>query len=203
MFNKLFGKKKDGFYMQIDESAPSEAAEPKTAQPEAVKAKETAPKAKVNAAQALAMKILPKAKAKGDVATETAPQPEVALASVAVPEALTTPETKSDNALVAEAPTAQKNKSTKTSIKKGKKEEDKKPEKDTASPEVVAAAAPVAPMFTNFATDYLVTPAVAGNRRRPGANMKGFMSMAKDVKDMKKGSVGNQIKTKAAKKTEA
>jgi hypothetical protein len=162
MFKKFFGKKNDGFFMQVDESAP----------PKAAAAPEAATKSKVDA---------PKA----DVATKSVPEATSANTVVAIPE----------------APTEQKTKSGKTSIKKDKKD-DKKQEKATIQPEVVAAE-PVAPLFTNFATDYLVTPAVAGNRRRPGANMTGFMSMARDVKDMKKGSQGNQLKQKAAKKTEA
>jgi hypothetical protein len=171
MFNKLFGKKNDGFYMQIDESAPPKAAEPK----------EAAAKEKITVAKAN--------EAKADENKESAAKSEVAPAAVAT----------------IAAPADQKTKSAKTSIKKDKKE-DKKPEKATeknpVQPEAVAAA-PVAPAFTNFATDYLVTSAVAGNRRRPGANMKGFMSMARDVKEMKKGSQGNQQKAKAAKRTEA
>jgi hypothetical protein len=115
-----------------------------------------------------------------DIAKETVAQ------SDASPEVVATPETTAE----------QKTKSAKTSIKKDKKKEDKA----AVQPEIVAAA-PMAQAFTNFATDYLVTPAVAGNRRRPGANMTGFMSMARDVKEMKKGSQGNQ--KKAAKKTEA
>jgi hypothetical protein len=109
------------------------------------------------------------------------------VAPVAVLEVVATPET----------PAEQKTKSAKTSIKKDKKQ-DKKKEVATVQPAV--AAVPMAAAFTNFATDYLVTPAVAGNRRRPGANMKGFMSMARDVKEMKKGSQGNQQRVE--KKTE-
>jgi hypothetical protein len=165
MFNKFFGKKNDGFFMQIDESAPPKADSAP---------KEVATKSKADAP-------------KSDVAKESAPSAEVIPATVV--------------AAIPEAATESKNKSAKTSIKKDKKDkkEDKKQDKAAEVPPVAAAA----PAFTNFATDYLVTPAVAGNRRRPGANMKGFMSMARDVKDMKKGSVGNQLKEKAAKKTEA
>jgi hypothetical protein len=159
MFNKFFGKKNDGFYMQVDEDAPPKAA----ATPKEV-TKVAAPKAEVAA--------------KSDVVSDAT----VVVAAL-------------------EASTEQKGKSVKTSIKKDKKQEKKKDE--PAAQAEVATAAPVAAAFTNFATDYLVTPAVAGNRRRPGANMKGFMSMARDVKDMKKGSQGNQQKAKAAKKTEA
>jgi hypothetical protein len=174
MFKKFFGKKNDGFYMQVDESVaptitPSKAAEPK----------EVAPQAKV---------VAPKA----EPATESASQPEVTTATV-----VADPTTEQ---------TEQKTKSAKTSIKKNKKEDqkgkDKKEDKAAVQPEITTAT-PVAAAFSNFATDYLITPAVAGNRRRPGANMKGFMSMARDVKEMKKGSTGSQLKEKAAKKTEA
>jgi hypothetical protein len=150
MFNKFFGKKNDGFYMQVDESAPPKAV--------------------------AATKEVAKVAAKSDVVSETTVV-----------------------AATSEASTEQKSKSTKTSIKKDKKQENKKDE--PAVNTAVAVTTPTAPTFTNFATDYLVTPAVAGNRRRPGANMKGFMSMARDVKEMKKGSQANQ--KKAAKKTEA
>jgi hypothetical protein len=165
MFKKFFGKKNDGFFMQIDESAPPKAV----AAPEEVVAK-----AKVDA---------PK--------TATAPEnPSATPASLVA--------TTSD----AEAPTEQKTKSAKTSIKKDKKQNKEKDQAATVQTEVVATA-PITPAFTNFATDYLLTPAVAGNRRSPGANMKNFMSMARDVKEMKKGSQGSQQKAKAAKKTEA
>jgi hypothetical protein len=140
MFNKLFGKK-DGFYMQVDESAMPKANAPKA----------EAPKAEVAKTEATA----------------------VVEESVAKDESATTA------------------KSTKTSIKK-----DKKKDAAEAQPEVTtrvsASAVPAIPAITNFATDYLVIPAVAGNRRRPGANMKGFMTMAREVKESKKGSQGNQ-----------
>jgi hypothetical protein len=178
MFNKFFGKKNDGFYMQVDESAPPKAV---VATKETVAAKPKVAETKVS-------------ETKAGAATETASQPvDITPATVAT--------TASENPTEKKA--EQKAKSAKTSIKDKKdKKEDKKSEKSAAQPEVIAAA-PVAAAFTNFATDYLVTPAVAGNRRRPGANMKGFMSMARDVKEMKKGSQGNQQKAKAAKKTEA
>jgi hypothetical protein len=138
MFNKLFGKK-DGFYMQADESAPAKANAPKA----------EAPKAEVAKTEAIAV-------------VEESPS--------------------NDEASVAAN-------STKTSIKKDKK-------KDTDAAQVTAVVSAVvtatAPAITNFATDYLVIPAVAGIRRRPGANMKGFMTMAREVKETKKGSQGNQ-----------
>jgi hypothetical protein len=160
MFKKFFGKKNDGFYMQIDESAPPKAV--------------VAPK-----------EVEKVAEPKAEVAAKSAVAETTVVASTS------------------EAPTEPKSKSAKTSIKKDKKPEskkDKKPENKKDEPVVQPEVAAVT--FTNFATDYLVTPAVAGNRRRPGANMKGFVSMARDVKEMKKGSQGNQQKAKDAKKTE-
>ncbi len=159
MFKKFFGKKNDGFYMQVDESAPPKAAvAPKEVVADAPKAED--------------------AKADAPKAAEVTAKSEV----------------------VSKASAEQKSKSAKTSIKKDKNQEKKK---DEPAKTEVAVVAPVIPTITNFATDYLVTPAIAGNRRRPGANMKGFVSMARDVKEMKKGSQGNQQKQKAAKKTEA
>jgi hypothetical protein len=155
MFKKFFGKKNDGFYMQVDDtSAPKTAPQAEAAKPVETKAIETA------------------------VVTETK---EVA--------AVTTEAT--STAAKAAAKTG------KTSIKKQKAKEDK--------PAAEAVTAPVAQpvavaTFTNFATDYLVTPAVAGNRRRPGANMKGFMSMAKEVK-VTNMSTGADIKAKKASKS--
>jgi hypothetical protein len=174
MFKKFFGKKNDGFYMQVDESAP-----PKTESPKADKSKSQDIVAKTEAAPS-----------KESVATQLS-------ATLAEPIAAIDP--------VAKDQSEPKAKSAKTSIKKEKKAEE--PTTGGASEAIAVSKAispePVAPAFTNFATDYLVTPAVAGNRRRPGANMKGFVSMAKDVKEMKKGSQANQQKQKAAKRTEA
>jgi hypothetical protein len=173
MFKKFFGKKNDGFYMQVDESAP-----PKADAPKADKSKSQDVVAKTEAAPA-----------KESLATQP-----LAIVAEAVAEPIAAIDPARDQ-------TEPKAKSAKTSIKKDKKQ-DKKAEEPIAVSKVTSSE-PVAPAFTNFATDYLVTPAIAGNRRRPGANMKGFMSMARDVKDMKKGSQGNQQKAKAAKKTEA
>jgi hypothetical protein len=156
MFSKLFGKK-DGFYMQVDESAP---------------AKEEKPKAAAAPAKTV------------DVAAQAA------AASIAEPVSVIV---ESEESAVAPA----KAKSAKTSIKKDKKKDEEKAKEVVAEPVVVAKAAPT---ITNFATDYLVIPAVAGNRRRPGANMKGFMTMAREVKESKKGSVGNQQKVEGVKK---
>jgi hypothetical protein len=156
MFNKFFGKKNDGFYMEAKDTTP-----PKADAPKAVAAKTT----------------------------------------IIVEEPV-----KAATADVVAEPTEKKAASTKTSIKKDKKQDGTSVKAEAVAPApATVASVTVAPaaVFTNFATDYLVTPSVAGNRRRPGANMKGFMSMARDVKEMKKGSQANQQKQKAAKRTEA
>ncbi len=176
MFKKFFGKKNDGFYMQVDESAP-----PKTESP---KSDESKPK---------------------DIVAKTEAAPSKESIATQLPATLTEPITAIDP--VTKDQNEPKAKSAKTSIKKDKKEKKaEEPITEGASKAIAVSKAspePVAPAFTNFATDYLVTPAVAGNRRRPGANMKSFVSMAKDVKEMKKGSQANQQKQKAAKRTEA
>ena len=162
--------------MQVDESAPQKA--------ESLKAD--------------------KSKSKDIVAkTEAAPAKE----SIATQPSATLAEPIAAIDTVVKDQSEPKAKSAKTSIKKDKKEKKAEEPITGGASEAIAvskaSSEPVAPAFTNFATDYLVTPAVAGNRRRPGANMKSFMSMAKDVKDMKKGSEANKQKQKAAKRTEA
>jgi hypothetical protein len=152
MLKNLFGKKNDGFYMQIDESQPTSAQ----------------PVAKVEAAA-------PKKVAPDPVEKKTEPAKEMVVVAEGAIAAAETP-----------APEA-KTKSSKTSIKdkKGKDKEDKKAkEKSAAKPaETVApVAAPMLPVMTNFATDYLIKPSSTSGRRRPGANMKSFVTMARDVK---------------------
>jgi hypothetical protein len=81
---------------------------------------------------------------------------------------------KKDNA-AQEAPQAKK-----TSIKDKK---DKKKDQEPAPTPVVAAVVEAA--ITNFATDYLIKPSSNSNRRKPGANMKQFMDMARQVETKK------------------
>jgi hypothetical protein len=144
MFKNLFGKKNDGFFMQMDESKPA-AAKVESQTPE----KTVEAVAPVQAAAVETPAEVPSAAAPAEI--------------VATPE-----------------PT----KATKTSVKDKKK---KKGQEGTAAqpPEPVAIAAPVAAptqAFTNFATDYLIKPSSNGSRRRPGANMKSFVTMAREVK---------------------
>jgi hypothetical protein len=158
MFKNLFGKKKDGFYMQADEAQPGVAKQ-------TAKEKKPAP---VKAAVA-------EAPVQEDNLAPAADGVPVAAASETAPP---------------EAP-----KSKKTSIIKSKKakaegqevegkKEAKATSKDKKAPEAAkpVAATSAAPVATNFATEYLIKPSSTSSRRRPGANMKGFVAMAREVK---------------------
>jgi hypothetical protein len=167
MFEKLFGifgKKNDGFYMQADES--------------------TAPDPVENVV------VSPNAKA---------PAPEKKVEKVAVA-AVTPTETKASLSNEKAEPVAEESpKATKTSIKDKKKDKKKtKGESKAATPaietELVATVATVEPTITNFATDYLIKPSSISSRRRPGANMKQFMDMARQVETKK--SPGQRAKVK-------
>ncbi len=142
MFKRLFGKKNDGFYMQVEE--------PTTKDPV-----EKAPAAKA--------------------AVTPIPPPAAKVAAPSVAEVVVSTEPSSDPVESAKAK--------KTSIKEKKKKKSEKADKKT--PPVVAPIAidntPAEPAFTNFATDYLIKPSSSSNRRRPGANMKQFMDMARQV----------------------
>jgi hypothetical protein len=108
----------------------------------------------------------------------------VDVAPVAVPE-------KKEELVIAEAPTA-----TKTSVKDKKKEKPEKSSKKAALATEAAVATTVVsaePAITNFATDYLIKPSSNSNRRRPGANMKQFMDMARQVETKK--SPGQRAKS--------
>jgi hypothetical protein len=147
MLKNLFGKKNDGFYMQIDESQPTPAQ----------------PVAKVE--PAATQKAAP-------AAVEKKAEPAKEMVVVA------------EGAAETSAPEA-KAKSSKTSVKDKKNKEDKKAE-DKSAAKTTETFAPVAatmlPVMTNFATDYLIKPSSTSGRRRPGANMKSFVTMARDVK---------------------
>jgi hypothetical protein len=135
VFKKFFGKKNDGFYLQLEDEQASSQPAAKTKTPDPAPAKPE------------------------PVATST---PAVAAVTQTAPVA---PATKS----VAE-PTAQADK------KSAKKAETPKVEVKPA-PVAVAPAAPI----TNFATDYLIKPSSSSSRRLPGANMKGFLELARQV----------------------
>ena len=60
----------------------------------------------------------------------------------------------------------------------------KKAEADKVAQALVPTV-PAAPPITNFATDYLIKPSSDSGRRRPGANMKGFLDLARQVEKPK------------------
>jgi hypothetical protein len=169
-FKKLFGKKNDGFFLQLED-------EDATSKPEA------------------------KAKAKAKESAQPVATPVAVQAAVAAPAVIVTPEAAAvaPSAVVTTAAPA-----TGTAApldKKAAKAEEKAAEKaakaakraagKTEAPKVVTAPAPVAapvpagPAITNFATDYLIKPSSISGRRMPGANMKGFLDLARQVEKPK------------------
>ncbi len=140
MFKRFFGKKNDGFFLQLsDEDAASK----------------------------------PVAKVKDSVAPVSTP----------VAPTVTAPATSTQN----DAPAASANKAEQKANKADKKVDKKSAKKaeETKTPIPVAVAAPVVPAITNFATDYLIKPSSSSGRRLPGANMKGFLAMARNVEKPK------------------
>ncbi|PSB57928.1 hypothetical protein [Chamaesiphon polymorphus] len=131
MFKKFFGKKNDGFFLQLeDDDAQKPAAKAKPeAKPEAVAPATPAP-----------------------VTTETAPA-------------------------AAKTETAAAPKAAKSEKKSVKKAEAPKAVEQKAP----VVTAPPAPPITNFATDYLIKPSSNSSRRLPGANMRGFLDLARKV----------------------
>jgi hypothetical protein len=144
VFKKFFGKKNDGFFIQLEEED---------------------------------AKSTPAAKAAPKEAPQAAPAP-------------TTPPAAPAPASTVAAPAA---KSAKTDKKSAKTAETPKVE-----PAPVVAAAP-APTITNFATDYLIKPSSMSGRRRPGANMRQFMDLARQV-DKQKPFKATAVERKAAEK---
>jgi hypothetical protein len=130
VFKRFFGKKNDGFFLQIEDDTP---------------------------------KTQPAAKA----TPVAAPAPTVAAVAPVATEKV---------AAVATAATAKDDKqATKTEKKVAKKADEPK----------VAIAPALAPVITNFATDYLIKPSSISGRRRPGANMNGFLELARKVEKPK------------------
>ena len=158
MFNnvlkKIFGKKNDGFYLQLEDEDASSKPEGKA-------------KAKPDATPAPPVVV---ATANAPIAVTTAPTP---VAAIAAPVAITAP---------AAAP------ATATKAEQKAAKIDKKAAKKAEAAKVVQAPAPTvpaAPPITNFATDYLIKPSSNSGRRRPGANMKGFLDLARQVEKPK------------------
>ncbi len=164
MFKKFFGKKNDGFYMQIEDDAPAKVEA----------------KAKPSPVVTPAPAVVATTPIVADAAAVTAaPVAAAAVAPTAVgekPQASTPEEKKIADAekVVAKAAAKAEKKATKKAID----------EKKVAP---VVAAAPVAPApalppITNFATDYLIKPSSDSTRRRPGANMSKFIELAREAK---------------------
>jgi hypothetical protein len=143
MFKKLFGKKNDGFYMQVEDDTPK-AAKP---------VEKKAPAPKVEAAKPV--EAAPPAPA-AEAAPAAAPAAPAKVEAVAAPE--------------------QKEKKEKKSIKKEKAA--KKEEKAAPIAAPVAAAPVAAPVA---APEIPVVAATVTPRRRPGANMKAYLDLAKEV----------------------
>jgi hypothetical protein len=151
VFKRFFGKKNDGFYLQIEDDTPK-----------------TEPAAK--------------AKTKDVVAPAAATSTPVATAApvaAATPTAGTTTEvTKTDKKAEEKAA-----KIAKKAIAKQAAAKSDAPKAETAAPVTVAVS--TAPAITNFATDYLIKPSSISGRRRPGANMNGFLELARQVEKPK------------------
>ncbi len=175
MFSRFFGKKKknDGFYLQLDDegNAPQPAA----------KAKEKAKPAEI-AASAPAV-VAPSATSPVTVTTPVAVAPIAtpAVASVVtsagVPAATVA---QADVKLDKKAAEKAEKEAAKLAKRAAKKAEEAKKAAEAPAP-VVAAPVAVAAPITNFATDYLIKPSSISGRRRPGANMNGFLDMARQA----------------------
>jgi hypothetical protein len=127
-----------------------------------------------------------------------APTPEKKVEKVAIA-AVTPVETKASLSAEKAEPVAEESpKATKTSIKDKKKDKKKTKGESKATPaietELVATVSAAESTITNFATDYLIKPSSISSRRRPGANMKQFMDMARQVETKK--SPGQRAKVK-------
>lgn len=158
MFKKFFGKKNDGFYMQIDDN-PTEKV--------AAKAK-----------PAVGAVAAPAAVVAAPTAPTAAPTNVPTAAPVAVVSKSTslTPAEKK----VADAEKEVAKAATKAEKKSAKKGVDEKKVAPVAADPVAPAPAPTP--ITNFATDYLIKPSSDSTRRRPGANMSKFLELAREAK---------------------
>jgi hypothetical protein len=145
VFKRFFGKKNDGFYLQLeDEDATSKPA----------------PAAKVDS------------------------QPAPSAADPVVTPVSTTPAPAVSSAVAAAAvAVAKANQQTTKASQKAAKAEEKAAKKNAkvAEAQAVVASVPAAPPITNFATDYLIKPSSSSSRRLPGANMRGFLELARQV----------------------
>jgi hypothetical protein len=170
MFKRFFGKKNDGFYMQIEDDAPT----PKVP-------------AKAKAEPAVEVPATPTATiaAPADVPTVVAAAPTAVVAATA---AAPTAVAKSTLLNPVEKKVAEAEKAAAKAAAKAEKKSAKKAADEKKVAVAAVAAAPVAPApappapITNFATDYLIKPSSDSSRRRPGANMNKFLELAREAK---------------------
>ena len=157
MFKRFFGKKNDGFYLQLED-------EDATSKPD------------------------PQAKVDSNPAPVATPAPSAVVADpVATPVAITPAPAVSPAVAAAAAAVAKANQQTLKANQKAAKAEEKAAKKNAKTAEALAVIAPVptAPPITNFATDYLMKPSSSSSRRLPGANMRGFLDLARQVEKPK------------------
>lgn len=140
MFKKLFGKKNDGFYLQLDDNTPT-----------------------------------PTAAAKAQPSTVNVSAPVAAATATPAPSSTAVAET--DPKLATAAQKAAEKAAAKAAAKATKAEQKSK----TAPALAPTAPVPAAPVFSNFATEYLIAPSSDSSRRRPGANMSAFLDLARQV----------------------
>jgi hypothetical protein len=146
VFKRFFGKKNDGFYLQLEN-------EDATSKPD------------------------PKAKIDSKPAPVVAPAPTTVTDIAANPAVIAAPGKVSPAVAAAAAAVVKSNQQT----AKAKEKAAKKNAKTAEDPASVVAPVTTAPAITNFATDYLMKPSSSSSRRLPGANMRGFLELARQV----------------------
>lgn len=156
-FKKLFGKKNDGFYLQLED-------EDATSKPEA-KAKDSAPPVAITAPDP-------------SIVTPATTPPPAAISTVAPVTGVVSDVDKK----VAKAEEKAAEKAAKAAKRAAAKGETPKA---VTAPAPAAAPVPAAPAITNFATDYLIKPSSISGRRMPGANMNKFLDLARQVEKPK------------------
>ncbi|MBW4635439.1 MAG: hypothetical protein KME30_27170 [Iphinoe sp. HA4291-MV1] len=187
-FTGLFGKKKDGYYMELDEAA---EATKDTAKQAVSKAKEAVESA-TSKAKEVAESVTSKAKEVAESVTSQAKEAAESVTSQAKEAAEPVPSKAKEAAEPVAAQAASKN-GTKDKAAGVKPKAPKvelvqtaggvKPE--PAKPEKAKAAIQQQPAETTFAPKYLAVPGTSNGRRRPGANMSSFLDMARQVKTSK------------------